>query len=298
MSGKLQMNIFSGLEQIVEKDYLLGENTWFGLGGKAEYFIRPQTVDQLADVVKRCTENNMPVRILGFGSNLLVRDQGVKGVVLKLDSEAFCKIEYDEFSLRAGAGADLGKLVLECVRKGLGGIEILAGIPGSVGGAVRMNAGGNFGDFGSAIESVTLMDNQGNIFEKSKPELSFDYRQTNITAKFILDTKVKLYEADPQQLLRTVKEVWIYKKNTQPLNTRNAGCVFKNPRGMGAGAMIDRTGLKGTKIGGAVVSEKHANFIIAEKGCKSSDVTSLIDTIKKKVKEKFDVELELEIEIW
>jgi UDP-N-acetylmuramate dehydrogenase len=298
MSGKLQMNIFSGLEQIVEKDYPLGENTWFGLGGKAEYFIRPQTVDQLADVVKRCTDNNMPVRVLGFGSNLLVRDQGVKGVVLKLDSEAFCKIEYDEFSLRAGAGADLGKLVLECVRKGLGGIEILAGIPGSVGGAVRMNAGGNFGDFGSAIESVTLMDNQGNVFEKSKPELSFDYRQTNITAKFILNAKVKLYEADPQQLLRTVKEVWIYKKNTQPLNTRNAGCVFKNPRGMGAGAMIDRAGLKGTKIGGAVVSEKHANFIIAEKGCKSSDVTSLIETVKKKVKEKFDVELELEIEIW
>jgi UDP-N-acetylmuramate dehydrogenase len=298
MSGKLRTNIFSGLEQIVEKDYPLGQNTWFSLGGNAEYFIRPRTVEELADVVRRCTENNMPVRVLGFGSNLLVRDKGIKGAVIKFDSEQFSRIEYNGFSINAGAGADLGKLVLDCVRKGLGGIEALTGIPGSIGGAVRMNAGGIFGDFGSAVESVTLMDNQGNVFEKSKPELSFDYRQTNITAKFILGAQIKLYEADPQQLLKTVKEIWIYKKNTQPLNTRNAGCVFKNPRGMSAGAMIDRTGLKGTKVGGAVVSEKHANFIVAEKDCKSGDVVSLIETIREKVKEKFDVELELEIEIW
>jgi UDP-N-acetylmuramate dehydrogenase len=298
MSGKSRTNIFSGLEKIVEKNFPLGQYTWFGLGGNAEFFIRPQTVEQLADVVKRCAENDIPLRILGFGSNLLVRDQGVKGAVVKLDSPQFCKIENNGLSHTVGAGADLGKLVLDCVRKGFGGIESLAGIPGSIGGAVKMNAGGIFGDFGSAVESVTLMDNVGNVFEKNKPELSFDYRSTNITAKFIIGAQIKLYEADPQQLLRTVKEIWIYKKNTQPLNTRNAGCVFKNPRGMSAGATIDRTGLKGTKIGGAVVSEKHANFIIAEKGCKSGDVIALIDTIKQKVKEKFDVELELEIEIW
>jgi UDP-N-acetylmuramate dehydrogenase len=298
MSGKSRTNIFNGLEKIVEKDFPLGENTWFGLGGKAEFFIRPKTVEQFADVVKRCTDGNMPLCILGLGSNLLIRDQGVKGAVVKLDSDQFCKIEHNGLSLNVGAGADLGKLVLDSVRKGQGGIEALTGIPGSIGGAVKMNAGGIFGDFGSAVESVTLMDNEGNLFEKSKPELSFDYRQSNITAKFIIGAQIKLYQADPQQLLNTVKEIWIYKKNTQPLNTRNAGCVFKNPRGMSAGAMIDRTGLKGTKIGGAIVSEKHANFIIAEKGCKSGDVISLIDTIKEKVKEKFDVELELEIEIW
>jgi len=161
-----------------------------------------------------------------------------------------------------------------------------------------MNAGGIFGDFGSTIESVTLMDNQGNVFVKAKPELSFDYRSANITAKYILGAKIELYEADPTQLLKTIKEVWIYKKNTQPLNTRNAGCIFKNPRGMSAGAMIDRAGLKGTKIGGAIVSEKHANFITAEDGCTSGDVISLIDKIKETVKEKFDVELELELQIW
>jgi UDP-N-acetylmuramate dehydrogenase len=161
-----------------------------------------------------------------------------------------------------------------------------------------MNAGGSFGDIGSSVETITLMDNQGNIFEKSKPELRFDYRQTNITAKFILNAHLNLTEGDPEQIMRTVKEIWIYKKNNQPLNTKNSGCIFKNPRGVSAGALIDRAGLKGLKIGGATVSEKHANFIIAEKDCTSRDVMRLIDAIKERVKEHFDTELELEIEIW
>lgn len=298
MSGRWQMNIFSGLEKIVEKKYPLGQDTWFGLGGSADYLIRPQNTDQLADVIRRCSENGINTYVLGFGSNLLIHDKGVKGAVIKLSGDDFSRVNFSGETLTAGAGVELNKIVLDCVRKGLGGLEALAGIPGSIGGAVRMNAGGNFGDFGSAVESVTLMDNEGNIFEKVKPELSFDYRSANITAKYILDAKIKLYQADTPQLLRTVKEVWIYKKNTQPLNTKNAGCVFKNPRGMSAGAMIDRAGLKGTKIGGAVVSEKHANFITAQEGCKSSDVIKLIEKIQKAVKEKFDVELELEIQIW
>lgn len=298
MSGRWQMNIFVGLEKIVEKNYPLGKSTWFGLGGSADYFIQPQNTDQLADVAKRCGENNIAIKVLGFGSNLLVHDKGVKGAVVKLSGSEFAKVEFNGDILTAGAGADLNQIVLDCVRKGLGGVETLAGIPGSIGGAVRMNAGGHFGDFGSAVESVTLMGSEGNIFERAKPELSFDYRSTNVTAKFILGAKIKLCQADPQQLLKTVKEVWIYKKNTQPLNTKSAGCVFKNPRGMSAGAMIDRAGLKGAKIGGAVVSEKHANFIIAEDGCKSSDVVALIEKVRKNVKEKFNVQLELEIEIW
>jgi UDP-N-acetylmuramate dehydrogenase len=142
------------------------------------------------------------------------------------------------------------------------------------------------------------MDNQGSVFEKSKPELIFDYRRTNITAKFILNAQLKLAAADSEQSLRTVKEIWIYKKNNQPLNTKNSGCIFKNPRGVSAGALIDRAGLKGLQIGGATVSEKHANFIIAEKGCKSRDVMRLINAIKQRVKEQFGIELELEIEIW
>ncbi|NLW84099.1 MAG: UDP-N-acetylmuramate dehydrogenase [Phycisphaerae bacterium] len=292
------MTLFSGLENIVKENASLKELTWYGLGGVAEYLARPTSVEQLQDIVQRCAAEQVPMRVLGLGSNLLVSDEGIKGVVLKLDTEAFTQVAFDGTTLKAGAGVNLNKLVLDSVRKGLCGLEALTGIPGSVGGAVRMNAGGNFGDIGSRTQSVTVMDIHGTIFEKAKPELVFDYRWVNITTPIILDATLELTQSDPDQMLKTVKEVWIYKKNTQPLNARNAGCIFKNPRGMSAGALIDRAGLKGTQVGGAFVSEKHANFITTESGCKSADVKQLIELVRQKVQDKFDVELELEIEIW
>jgi UDP-N-acetylmuramate dehydrogenase len=292
------MSIFKGLEEIVETDYPLAKQTWYGLGGPADYFIRPKTTKQLKEIVQRCNENRIGIHVLGFGTNLLISDEGLRAAVIKLGTEQFKQIEFDGQEVTAWAGAELSKLVLECVQKGLSGIEALTGIPGSIGGAVKMNAGGNFGDFGAAVESVTLMDSEGSIFEKSKPELVFDYRRTNITAKFILNARLELNTGDPEQIMRTVQEIWIYKKNNQPLNTKNSGCIFKNPEGASAGALIDKAGLKGLKIGGAIVSEKHANFIIADKGCRSRDVMRLIDTIKQRVKEQFDIDLELEIDIW
>jgi UDP-N-acetylmuramate dehydrogenase len=207
-------------------------------------------------------------------------------------------MQFEGARVTAWAGAELSKLVLNCIEKGLSGVEGLTGIPGSIGGAVRMNAGGRFGDIGSAVESVMLMDIDGNVHEKKKPELIFDYRSANIRAKFILCAQLKLTPAEPEQILRTVKEGWIYKKNSQPLNTRNCGCVFKNPPGAAAGSLIDRAGLKGFRVGGAMVSEKHANFIVAQEGGTSRDVMQLIETIRQKVREQFDVELELEIEVW
>lgn len=292
------MDIFSGLEKIVETKYSLANCTWYGLGGEADYFIRPETVKQLQEVVQRCNDNDIGIYVLGFGSNLLIDDKGVRGAVIKLDAEQFSRSQFGAEEITAWAGAELSSLVLDCVKKGLSGIESLTGIPGSVGGAVKMNAGGNFGDIGAAVESVTLMDSKGKVFEKSKPELMFDYRSTNITARFILNTRLKLTDSDPEQIMQTVKEIWIYKKNHQPLSTKNCGCIFKNPREESAGALIDRAGLKSLQIGGAVVSDKHANFIIAQSGCTSKDVFRLIDAIKQRVKEHFDVELELEIEIW
>jgi UDP-N-acetylmuramate dehydrogenase len=235
---------------------------------------------------------------MGLGSNLLVSDEGVRGAVIKLAGDDFARTEFGDQDVTAWAGAQLGKLVLDCVEKGLSGIEPLTAIPGSVGGAVRMNSGSKFGDIGSAVESVTLMDLHGNVFEKKKPELIFDYRSVNIRARFVLSARLTLTPGDPEHIMRTVKESWIYKKNSQPLNTRNCGCVFKNPPGAAAGALIDRAGLKGLQVGGAVVSSKHANFIIAQDGCTSRDVVQLIEQVQRRVREQFDVELEPELEIW
>ena len=292
------MNFLNGLEKIVETKHPLAKETWYGLGGPADYFIRPQDTEQLALVVKRCNENKVPIYVLGYGSNLLVCDEGVRGAVIQLKSDNFSQITFVKEQVIAGAGVELSRLVLTCAKKGLSGLEPLTGIPGSVGGAVRMNSGGNFGDIGTVVESVTLMDKDGKVSEKKKPELQFDYRQTNITAKFILEAKINMTAGDPEQITKTIKENWVYKKNNQPLNTINSGCIFKNPRGLSAGAMIDRTGLKGLQIGGATVSEKHANFFIAQKGCTSRDIMRLIEAVKEKVQKQFNVELELEIEIW
>lgn len=292
------MNIFSGLEKIIKTSCSLREYTWFGLGGKADFLITPQDVKQLKTVVQRCNENDLPTYVLGFGSNLLIKDQGVRGAVIKLSGSEFAKTGFEDEWVTAGAGASLNKLVLDCVRRGLSGLEPLTGIPGSVGGAVKINAGGNFGDIGAAVQTVVLMDKDANIFEKTKPELMFDYRRTNITAAFILGAKMKLAAAEPEHIVRTTKEIWIRKKNSQPLDSRNSGCIFRNPPSLSAGALIDRAGLKGLQIGGAVVSEKHANFIIAKDGCSSSDVIRLIEAARQRVKENFGVELELELEIW
>ena len=292
------MSIFNGLEEIVEQDHPLASHTWYRLGGPADYFIRPRTVDELVEVIRRCGENHLRLHVMGFGSNLLVSDEGVRGAVVKLEGGQFAQTEFEGEQVTAWAGAQLSQLVLDCVEKGLSGIEVLTGIPGSVGGAVKMNAGGRFGDIGSAVESVTLLDSQGGLFEKSKPELIFDYRSVNIRAPFILNAKLTLTQADPEQIMRTVKESWVYKKNNQPLNTRNCGCVFKNPEGTSAGALIDRAGLKGLQVGGAAVSDKHANFIVAGDGCTSRDIMRLISAVQQRVREQFEIELEPEIEIW
>jgi UDP-N-acetylmuramate dehydrogenase len=148
------------------------------------------------------------------------------------------------------------------------------------------------------VDSVEVMTAGGEVFSRCRGDLAFAYRSTNITAPFILGATFRLAEDDPHRILKQVKQIWMYKKNTQPLGNRNAGCVFKNPRGLSAGALIDRAGLKGRRVGGAHVSEKHANFILADAGARAHDVLKLINVIRETVYKKSEVYLELEIEVW
>ena len=292
------MKLFTGLESIVTTDEPLAPRTWLQIGGPARYFIQPENAEQLTEVVQRCRENEIPMHVMGAGANLLIDDGGVKGAVVHLGKGDFTATEFGEDRVKAAAGADMGRLVLRCVREGLSGLEGLTGIPGSVGGAVRMNAGGAFGDIGNAIETVQVMTADGDVFTRHRDDLAFAYRSTNINARFILSAEFRLAPDDPHRILKQVKQIWIYKKNTQPLASRNAGCVFKNPRGLSAGALIDRCGLKGRRIGGAYVSEKHANFILADPGTRASDVLKLINVIRETVYKQAEVYLELELEVW
>jgi UDP-N-acetylmuramate dehydrogenase len=292
------MKLFDGLESIVKHEEPLAPRTWFHIGGRAEYFVEPQSLEQLAEVVRRCRQEQVSLRVLGDGANLLVDDAGVKGVVLHLSGEAFQRADFSEGLLEVGAGRDMPRLVLYCVRQGWAGLECLTGIPGTVGGCVRMNAGGRFGDVGSVVESVRVMDNDGAVFTRTRDDLVFGYRSTNINSKLILGATFHLTEDDPHRILRQVKEIWIYKKNSQPLGHPNAGCIFKNPRGLSAGALIDQAGMKGHRIGGAYIAQKHANFILAEPGTRASDVLKLINCVREAVYNKFEVYLELELEVW
>jgi UDP-N-acetylmuramate dehydrogenase len=293
-----QSNPFTDLEAIVSENEPLAPHTWYKIGGPARYYIQPRSIEELQLAARRCVENEIPIYVLGLGANLLVKDEGVNGAVFRLDHENWRRVRFNNNTLEVGAGADIQKLVLRTVRQGLAGVECLADIPGTVGGGVRMNAGGKFGDIGAVITGVTVMDNEGTVFERTKDDLVFEYRSTNIAARFILGATMELEEEDPERIMRRTKEIWMYKRNTQPLNTKNCGCMFRNPRGLSAGALIDQAGLKGFTVGKAEVSEKHANFIVAHPGCSAADVLKLVGIIREKVFDKNQIWLESEVQMW
>jgi UDP-N-acetylmuramate dehydrogenase len=289
---------FSGLESFVEENVPLARFTWYRIGGPARWLIRPNSVEDLQEATRRCVESNIRAYVLGLGANLLVSDTGVDAAVFRFDADYWRKVEFTKDEVQVGSGVDMQKLLLRAIRQGRAGIECLAGIPGTMGGGIRMNAGGKFGDIGSIVQSVQVMDAQGHVYDRLKDDLVFDYRTTNISAPFILGATLALDEEDPDRILRRTKEIWMFKRNTQPLNTKNAGCIFKNPRGLSAGALIDQAGLKGLRVGGAEISAKHANFIIAHPGCTAEDVMSMIKLIREKVFDRNQIHLESEVQIW
>ena len=303
MSSTMTMRIgttnpFAGLEEIVTENVPLAPKTWYRIGGPARWFVQPRSVEELQEAAQRCAENEIPIYVLGLGANLLVTDEGVSGAVFKLDQEHWRRVKFESNIVEVGSGVDIQKLILRTVRQGLAGIESLAGIPGTIGGGIRMNCGGKFGDIGSRVTRVQVMDSTGTLFERTKDDLVFEYRTTNISAPFILGATLELEEDDPERIMKRTKEIWMFKRNSQPLNTKNAGCIFKNPRGLSAGALIDQAGLKGMRVGGAEVSAKHANFIIAHPGCRADDVLKLVKIIREKVYEKNEIHLESEVKIW
>jgi UDP-N-acetylmuramate dehydrogenase len=290
------MSLFSDFD-FVQENVPLAPMTWYGVGGNARYFASVSNENQLSSLMKKALAEGIRYKILGHGSNVLISDEGFDGLVIRLTGE-FCEFKIEDSKIIAGAGVNLSKLVLESIRAGLGGLESLTGIPGSIGGAVRMNAGGKFGEIGTAVESVRLMDAGGNCFTMSKPELLFNYRDSNVYDSIILSATFALTPSPGEELLKRVQEIWIYKKNNQPASKRSAGCVFRNCDTKSAGEIIEYCGLKGATFGKAKVSMEHANIITTEEGCTGADVRSLIDKVKEKVREITDIDLQLEIDIW
>lgn len=277
----------------------MSRHTTFKIGGPAKIFFEPERMEELADALHRYRQQGQSIYILGGGSNLLVRDEGVDGVVIALHKgAAFQHITIEGCKVKAGAGVSLPKLVKMMANIGLSGLECLVGIPGTVGGAARMNAGGKHGTIGPLIESVFVMHSDGHTERIERDKLLFGYRSSNLKDFVILEVVLLLKEESPALVFEHTRAIYEEKKRTQPLYEPSAGCVFKNPPGQSAGALIDKAGLKGTTVGGAMVSEKHANFIINRGGATASDVLKLIDLIRERVSKIFNISLELEIEIW
>lgn len=292
------MTLVSGFEKIVRLNEPLANRTWLKLGGQAEFFAEPKSVDELAALVRRCYEEDVPIRILGGGSNVLIRDDGVSGMVVNLSHPYFSEIQVGLGSLVAGGGATLAHAISETVRAGLSGLEPLVGIPGTIGGALHGNSGSRGGDIGQWACRATVMTRSGEILQRDREDLVFAYRQSSLDELVILSAEFQLEEDDPAQLTKRMQKQWIVKKAGQPLSHQNVAPVFKNPRGMSAGMLIDQAGLKGTSLGGLEVSQRHANFIIAGEGATSQDALRLIDMIRSRVAERLGVELETELEIW
>jgi UDP-N-acetylmuramate dehydrogenase len=292
------MGPFAGFEKIVRQAEPLAMHTWFQLGGPAEYFAEPSSLDDLVGLVRRCHEEEIPLRVLGGGSNVLVRDEGTAGLVIQLAAPAFCEVRVDKNTITAGAGVKLGRVVTMAVHAGLAGLETLVAIPGSVGGALRENAGTHGGDIGQWTAEVTTILRSGELVSRQREDLDFGYRQSSLDEAVIAGAVLELEEEDPLELKRRMQTHWILRKANQPMGHQCAGRVFRDPRGTSAGALIEQAGLKGTRIGGAVVSDRHANFIVAEPEATSNDVLRLIEMIRSQVRDRLGVPLELALEIW
>lgn len=230
---------------------------------------------------------------------MLVSDDGFDGVVVRLDSDAFRRVRRKGDRLEVGAGVDLMPLVRKCSREGLSGLEALAGIPASIGGAVRMNAGGPAGEMGDVVEQIKVLTPQKKVELRSHEQVGFCYRHTALDLQeIVLGATLKLTKDDPKRVKAAYREHLARKQRTQPLAEHSAGCIFKNPSIKPAGALIDQAGLKGSRIGAAEVSSVHANFIVARSGATASDVLRLIDFVRERVLREFATQLETEIEIW
>ncbi|MGE5195719.1 MAG: UDP-N-acetylmuramate dehydrogenase [Anaerolineae bacterium] len=284
-----KLNLF---KDRIEEGKLLRELSTFGIGGPARYFLEVQTIEEMQEAIAEAAKATLPYIVIGKGSNCLFDDRGFDGLCIlnKINSCSF-----KESQVFVGAGYSFSLLGAQTARKGLSGLEFASGIPASVGGAVYMNAGANGKETSDCLIDVTYVDDKGDVLVLRKESLQFSYRYSSfqkmkgaiVCVSFSLTSSL---DARQEQL-----KLIDYRTKTQPYGDKSAGCVFRNPEDTSAGALIEKCGLKGTKVGGAEVSLLHANFIVNKEEATCSDVLELVDLIKEIVKQKMGVELEMEI---
>jgi UDP-N-acetylmuramate dehydrogenase len=284
--------------EIVKRNEQLAPYTYLKLGGPAELLVQPRSREELSRVVQCCFQQRLPLRVLGSGCNLLVRDEGVAGVVLRLSAPGFTQISVEGKRVRAGTGAAVSALISQAIRHGLAGLETLVGIPGTVGGALRCNAGDRTGEIGQFVYSVEVLDSRGAAQVRDRDELSFADHHSNLDDPVLLSAEFALESDSADTIVKRMRKAWIVRKASQPLSFQAAARIFKNPRGLSAAALIEQAGLARQRVGGAEVSDRDANYIVVHPDTSSGDVFRLIDLVRSRVRERFNVDLEQDIRVW
>ena len=273
----------------------MSAHTTFRIGGPADFLVTPGTAGQLKEILALCREENQPFFILGNGSNLLVGDRGYSGTMICLSR--LSAVETEETCIRAQAGALLSKIAREACERSLAGFEFAAGIPGSLGGAVVMNAGAYGGELKDVLVNVTVMDREGNILKKTPEELCMGYRTSSVLSEeyVVLEAEINLEKGDRRLIRARMDDLAARRREKQPLEYPSAGSTFKRPEGYFAGKLIDDAGLRGFRVGGAQVAGKHCGFVINREQATAADVMELCRRVSGAVKEQFGVELEMEV---
>lgn len=282
----------------VKYDEPLAPYTYLKLGGPAEALAQPRSAEELGTLVRRCLERQLPLRILGGGCNLLVRDEGVRGVVLRLSEPAFTEVGVSGKRVRAGGGASLAALISQAARHGLAGLETLVGTPGTVGGTLRHSALAQAGDLGQYLRAVEVIDGSGRLLQREGEELRLAQRWSPLDDPVLVAAVFELETDAADAIVKRMRKAWIQRKARQPFSFQAASRLFQDPRGLNADALIEQSGLARTRVGGAEISERDASYVVAHPGATARDVLRLIDLVRSRVQERFHVELELALSIW
>ncbi len=292
------MNWLKSLKGKVRFAEPLARYTTFRIGGPAKYLIEPKDTNDLKLLLNAGKTYKIPILVLGGGSNILIADKGVNCVAVRLNSPFFKKVIFQKNCVEAASGVRLSQLIRLGESRGLSGLEFLAGIPGTLGGALAMNAGAWGKSIAQSVEAIKLIDAHGKIKMLNPKEIKFGYRRSGLERYIILGARLKLAKRKRREINNRIERFIKKRREAQDLSSPSAGCIFKNPKGNSAGRLIDLCGLKGRKIGGAMISAKHANFILNLGRAKAGDVLGLMALAKSAVKKKFGITLEPEIKIW
>ena len=272
--------------------------TWLGLGGPIEYLAEPRSEKELVDVLKVCAEEGIEARVLGEGSNILASDLGAPGVAIRLSEPCFCEIQIESPNVVVGAGVKIGRLATAVASAGLGGLEGLIGVPGTVGAGVVANVSTSDATLGQWVESARVATFSGEILELTQDDFVFGYRSSNLDNVVVLSVKFRLEPDSPEELTRRLQKFWIVREKTRPEVGGGLARMFQNPRGQKASELIYEAGFSGARIGGAFVCEKNSNLIQTEPGATSEDVKRLLTLIQTQASERIGVQLERELVIW